>query len=34
MLVHAFTHSALHHGEMAALLTSFGHSPGSIEFYG
>lgn len=34
IFVHAFTHSTLHRGEMAALLTGFGHSPGSIDFYG
>ena len=34
MIVHAYTHSSLHRGKMAALLTGFGHSPGSIDFYG
>jgi uncharacterized damage-inducible protein DinB len=33
-LVHSYTHSTLHRAEMAALLTSFGQSPGSIDFYG
>ncbi len=34
MLVHAFTHSSIHRGEMATLLSGFGQSPGSIDFYG
>jgi uncharacterized damage-inducible protein DinB len=32
MLVHAMMHSMQHRSEAAAVLTSYGHSPGDLDF--